>query len=106
MTIPETTHPACAANEARVRASGINLTTEYRTRMSCQATFRPTRMCPARHPLALLPRSAIAGSSARSTPSDPMHACDGECLWQLPSKAISGCEASWLAGAAICAPNR
>ena len=29
MTIPKTTPPACAANEARVRASGINLTTDY-----------------------------------------------------------------------------
>ncbi len=29
MTIPETTHPACAANEARVRASGINPTNDY-----------------------------------------------------------------------------
>ena len=29
MTIPETIHPACAANEARVRASGINLTADY-----------------------------------------------------------------------------
>ena len=29
MPLPQTTHPACAANEARVRPSGINLTTEY-----------------------------------------------------------------------------
>ena len=48
MTIPETTHPACASNEARVRASGINLATDYGKWLLKLAGDSRAHMCLAR----------------------------------------------------------
>lgn len=48
MTNPEIPHPACCANEARVRASGINLTTEYGKWVLQLAMTSKIHMCLAR----------------------------------------------------------